>query len=137
MTPTHDSTIARKVEMRILQTLKVRGFADAQGVADCTGLELETAQPCLQNYEDREFIKVRTGRISGAMLLPAGDAGREELIAEAREAQPLGQAVERLRQGDPDALAKPLSHSYHDVWMELHEDLLNSLGRETSEADGH
>ncbi|WP_068399612.1 PEP-utilizing enzyme [Kribbia dieselivorans] len=40
-----------------------------------------------------------------------------------------------FRSGDTDALAKPLTGSYHDVWMELHEDLLATLGRERSEHD--
>lgn len=35
----------------------------------------------------------------------------------------------RFRSGDGDALARPLTGSYHDVWMELHEDLLLTLGR--------
>ena len=30
----------------------------------------------------------------------------------------------------------PLSDSYHDVWMQLHEDLLLTLGRDRSTADG-
>ncbi len=42
----------------------------------------------------------------------------------------LGAAYERVRAGDRDALTKPLSGSYHDVWMELHEDLLLTLGME-------
>lgn len=40
-----------------------------------------------------------------------------------------------FRSGDTDALAKPLTGSYHDVWMELHEDLLATLGRERTEHD--
>jgi PEP-utilising enzyme, mobile domain len=38
-------------------------------------------------------------------------------------------AVEEFRGGNDDALAKPMTGSYHDVWMELHEDLLVTLGR--------
>jgi len=38
--------------------------------------------------------------------------------------------------GDDKALYKPLSGSYHDIWMELHQELLLSLGRERDEADG-
>lgn len=38
------------------------------------------------------------------------------------------QALERFRGGDESALAQPMSESYHDVWMELHEDLLATLG---------
>ena len=33
-------------------------------------------------------------------------------------------ALTRFQSGDRTALAKPLSGSYHDVWMELHEDLI-------------
>ena len=46
-------------------------------------------------------------------------------------------ALTRLRGGDTRALAAPLSESYHDLWMELHQDLLSTLGRERSGADGH
>ena len=46
-------------------------------------------------------------------------------------------ALDRLRSGDNRALAAPLSGSYHDHWMELHQDLLSTLGRERSAADGH
>lgn len=46
-------------------------------------------------------------------------------------------ALDRLRSGDTRALAAPLSGSYHDHWMELHQDLLSTLGRERSSADGH
>jgi hypothetical protein len=46
-------------------------------------------------------------------------------------------ALDRLQSGDQRALAAPLSRSYHDHWMELHQDLLSTLGRERSSADGH
>jgi hypothetical protein len=49
----------------------------------------------------------------------------------------LAAARDRFVGGSPDALARPLSGSYHDVWMELHQDLLLTLGRERSDADGH
>lgn len=44
-------------------------------------------------------------------------------------------ALAAFRNGDSDALAKPMSDSYHDVWMELHEDFLLTLGRGRSEED--
>jgi hypothetical protein len=46
-------------------------------------------------------------------------------------------ALDRLQGGDKRALAAPLARSYHDHWMELHQDLLSTLGRERSSADGH
>ena len=47
----------------------------------------------------------------------------------------LDRALAAFRAGDGSALAQPMSGSYHDVWMELHEDLLLSLRRERSDAD--
>lgn len=47
----------------------------------------------------------------------------------------LDQALAAFRGGDEGALARPMSSSYHDVWMELHEDLLLTMGRERSDAD--
>jgi hypothetical protein len=44
----------------------------------------------------------------------------------------LDTAYRRVRAGDGDAFTKPLSGSYHDVWMDLHEDLLVTLGLERS-----
>ena len=49
----------------------------------------------------------------------------------------LADAAERFAGGDPTALARPLTRSYHDVWMELHEDFLVTLRRERSAADGY
>lgn len=46
-------------------------------------------------------------------------------------------ALLRLEAGETKAFAAPMSDSYHDVWMELHQDLLSTLARERSAADGH
>ena len=46
-------------------------------------------------------------------------------------------ALERVRAGETAAFARPMCASYHDVWMELHEDFLLTLGRERAAADGH
>ena len=45
-------------------------------------------------------------------------------------------ACGRLRGGELDWFTKPLIGSYHDVWMELHQDLMTTLGRQRSAADG-
>lgn len=67
-----------------------------------------------------------------AALEPAAAASRF-----ARYPARFAAALERVRDGDVSAFARPMSHSYHDVWMELHEDLLLTLGRERDETDGH
>ena len=47
----------------------------------------------------------------------------------------LGAALKRVRDGEVTAFTKPLSDSYHDVWMELHQDLLATLGRKRDARD--
>jgi hypothetical protein len=42
-----------------------------------------------------------------------------------------------LAAGDLDAFTKPLSSSYHDTWMELHQDLLLAIGRCRDATDGY
>jgi hypothetical protein len=44
-------------------------------------------------------------------------------------------ALQRLHGGDTTAFARPMSDSYHDVWMELHEDLVASIGHKRTDAD--
>ncbi|QYN20919.1 MarR family transcriptional regulator [Amycolatopsis sp. DSM 110486] len=47
----------------------------------------------------------------------------------------LAGALRRVRAGETAAFARPMADSYHDIWMELHQDLLLSAGRERSAAD--
>jgi hypothetical protein len=66
-----------------------------------------------------------------AALAPAGTA----LTRFDRYPARLAAALDRVRAGDIAAFTKPLTASYHDVWMELHQDLLTSLGRARSAGD--
>lgn len=45
-------------------------------------------------------------------------------------------ALARVLAGDAGAVARPLDGSFHDTWMHLHQDLLLTLGRSRSDADG-
>jgi hypothetical protein len=47
----------------------------------------------------------------------------------------LAAALDRVRGGEVAAFARPMADSYHDIWMELHQDLLLSAGRERGAAD--
>jgi hypothetical protein len=40
----------------------------------------------------------------------------------------LADALERVQQGDAGAFTGVLQNSYHDIWMELHQDLIVTLG---------
>lgn len=55
----------------------------------------------------------------------------------ARYPRDLASAWTRVDGGETAAFATPLRASYHDVWMELHQDLMSTLGRERGAADGH
>jgi DNA-binding MarR family transcriptional regulator len=45
----------------------------------------------------------------------------------------LDDALNKLRRGSTEWFTKPLIDSYHTVWFQLHEDLLNTLGIERSQ----
>ena len=47
----------------------------------------------------------------------------------------LARALERVHEGDTAAFARPMYDSYHDIWMELHQDLLLTTGRERGADD--
>ncbi|MFC5138945.1 MarR family transcriptional regulator [Actinomycetospora rhizophila] len=47
----------------------------------------------------------------------------------------LTDALARVRDGDATAFTAPMTASYHDVWMELHQDLIVSLGLTRGAAD--
>jgi hypothetical protein len=47
----------------------------------------------------------------------------------------LAAALERVRSGERSAFTAPMRDSYHDIWMELHQDLILSLGRTRDAAD--
>ena len=42
-------------------------------------------------------------------------------------------AVERIDAGDPDYVTRPDKDAYHTLWFELHEELLQLLGRQRAE----
>lgn len=65
-------------------------------------------------------------------LLRAGVATEPRL---GRYADRLDAALSRLQAGESTAFLRPMSESYHDIWMELHEDLLLLAGRARGEAD--
>lgn len=44
-------------------------------------------------------------------------------------------ALGRVQSGDQEAFARPMYDSYHDIWMELHQDLLLTAGRERGAGD--
>lgn len=53
-----------------------------------------------------------------------------------RYARSFDDARSRLLGGEVSAFTSPMSDSYHDLWMELHQDLLCTAGRQRGPSDG-
>ncbi len=91
------------------------------------------------DHTDAAYDAAIAGRL--AQLQPAVADVIDELAAAmarfAPYARRLDHAATRFVGGDHAALAQPLARSYHDVWMELHEDFLVTLARNRSETDGY
>lgn len=47
----------------------------------------------------------------------------------------LSAALEKVHGGDAAAFARPMYDSYHDIWMELHQDLLLTSGHQRGAGD--
>jgi hypothetical protein len=92
-------------------------------------------------------------QVRGGLLNDHGDAAHDRaavdrLVAVHERAQPvldeleasldrftgyrprLAKALARVLAGETDWFARPAIDSYHTVWFQLHEDLLNTLGRD-------
>lgn len=69
-------------------------------------------------------------RVRGVIATASGPCPHMRTYAAA-----FARAYERITGGDLDALTRPLSGSYHDLWMELHQDLLVTLGHARGEQD--
>lgn len=87
-----------------------------------------------QSSGQPDSIPAELDRMHSEILTVLDDAAN----AHARYTRYVGRlsaALDRVKGGDSSALAKPMSESYHDVWMELHEDLLTTLGRTRTDDD--
>jgi len=104
--------------------------------AVCTAWQVrDLAAGVVNDHSDAEYDTAVVARLA---TINAGATAVVDVLAEAMPRfgpyrRRLDAANERVQAGDGDALTKPLSGSYHDVWMELHEDLLLTLGLDRSE----
>jgi hypothetical protein len=74
-------------------------------------------------------------RVVHAAALPLCAEMSNALPRFGRYARRLSAAEDRFSAGDLSALTAPLRESYHDVWMELHQDLLLTLRLTRGEGD--
>lgn len=112
---------------------------NARFKAICTRWQLVDGGPVPNDHSDAGYDAAVVEELAGAhdeivaALAPAAAADARF----GRYGVRFGAALDRVRGGEIEAFARPMSHSYHDVWMELHEDLLLTLGRERDAGDGH
>lgn len=81
-------------------------------------------------------VIVRLAAVSDAInaALPAPDG---PLARMSRYRPRFASSLARVQTGELAAFARPLAESFHDAWMELHQDLLFTLDRPRDAADGH
>jgi hypothetical protein len=107
----------------------------------CTDWQLRTVNgaPVPNDHSDAAYDDAIKKRLVALQEQVAGVLAEvaNEMTRFAPYGDRLDNAVTRFVGGETAALSRPLSRSYHDVWMELHEDLLVTLGRDRSEHDGY
>ena len=119
------------------------GFLDANErfKSLCTDWQLRAVggELVVNDHTDAAYDAAIAPRLESlhACIVPVLDELMTALPRFASYALRLTRALERFKGGDGAALARPLSGSYHDVWMELHQDLLLSLAKERGDSDGH
>lgn len=136
---THQRLLAAEVVDGDLETL-YSAFMDKNAAlkAECTKWQLSTRAATPDSHLSAEEIQEV---LSWARPLHLHVKDAVETCAPktrfARYPHRLADALDRVAAGQREAMLKPMSDSFHDVWMELHQDLLLSLGRERGEADGY
>jgi hypothetical protein len=106
-------------------------------LAVCTAWQLRSdgGAQVVNDHSDPDYDREVIDRLA------AVDAGAQpiaaDLSATLERYGPYGPrlavALERVASGDHEWFTKPMIDSYHTVWMELHEDLLGTLGIQRGE----
>ena len=98
----------------------------------------------MREFKGKQILNDHSDPVHDASVLEAFAQFHEDAIAWLQaliEAMPrlgaygsrLRRAAERVAAGDPSYLASPRVDSYHTVWFELHEDLIQLAGRTREE----
>ncbi len=69
-------------ELRIIHALRLKGFAGTDVIAETADVGEAAAQDVLEGLANNELARYREGRMTGWMLMPAGRARGEALLAE-------------------------------------------------------
>lgn len=101
----------------------------------CSAWQVLADGQTLNDHTDAEHDRRILVRMNGFH-----DRARDHLLAVRhprmdRYASRLDGAIGAIRDGNIARFTAPLQDSYHDIWMELHQDLLMSLQRSRTAAD--
>ena len=106
-------------------------------LAVCTAWQLrpEGDGQVPNDHSDAEYDAEVVGRLAtvDAGVQPLVDELAGHLLRYEGYAPRLAAALARVRAGEHEWVTRPLIDSYHTVWMELHEDLMATLGIERGE----
>ncbi|MDT0201663.1 hypothetical protein [Nocardioides sp. AE5] len=101
----------------------------------CTRWQMRDDQP--NDHSDTAYDDAVIAELAAfhGEFTPLLDKVGQDLARMGRYAPRLAAALARLQEGDQGSFARPMYDSYHDIWMELHNDVVLSLQRERSAAD--
>lgn len=68
-------------ELLVLQGLRLKSFAATEVVAEAAALPVDEVAGRLEQFRSKEWVRHREGALSGWMLLPAGRAEGERMLA--------------------------------------------------------
>ena len=109
-------------------------------LATCTAWQVrDEGSGALNDHADAAYdaeVIGRLGEIDDAVQPICADLA-SALERFGRYGHRLATARTRVEQGEVDWFTKPMIDSYHTVWFQLHEDLLNTLGIERSQEGAH
>jgi hypothetical protein len=137
----HGRALARELESVGARPAVERGYRCVRhlnpGVLDaCSRWQVREVdgRTVRNDHRDRSHDRRVLTDLAGALheVRPVGERLGDELARFGPYPPRLGDALDRVRHGDPDYVAKPVIPSFHTVWFELHEDLLLTLGLDRS-----
>lgn len=90
----------------------------------CTNWQMRDGEP--NAHDDATYDESCIGALDAlhARAMPVMTALANEVHRLERYGDRLGRALDALREGDTTRFTGVMCESYHDVWMELHEDLI-------------
>jgi hypothetical protein len=103
----------------------------------CTAWQVREGTNDMNDHTDKKYDKAVISRLEKIHLeaLAAITQLSSGLARLATYGPRLTNALGRVQAGEQAAFARPMADSYHDIWMELHQDLLVTLQLERTAAD--